>query len=119
MTECVASHSTEIEKTVVNGEPEEVTLKLPMMAKFKYRGCDSQQNYPLVQHMVVECGEPEESDGTEERNASETGEESLLDEDGTAEYIGGADTSQMIKYPWKNNKGEEDFRVDRGCKKAT
>ena len=70
-----------------------------MMSKFKYRGCDSQQNYPLVQHMVVEFGEPEESDGTEDRNASETVEESLLDEDGTAEYIGGANTSHMIKYP--------------------
>ena len=85
MRECVASHSNEIEKTVVNEEPEEVTLELPMMSKLKYRGCDSQQNYPLVQHMAVEFGEPEESDGTEDRNASETGEESLLEEDGTAE----------------------------------
>ena len=60
-----------------------------------------------MQHVVVEFGEPEESDGTEERNASETGEESLLDEDGTAEYIGGSDTSHMSKYPRKNNTGEQ------------
>ena len=80
------------------------------MSKFKYKGCDSQQNYPLVHHMVMEFGEPEESDGTEDRNASETGEESLLDEDGTAEHIGGADTPHMIKYPWKNNTGEQQQR---------
>ena len=78
MRECAESHSREMEETTTASEWEEVTFELPIM--FNYWRSDSRQINPMLRHMVVEFGEPEERDRAEDGNTANAGEEGLLDE---------------------------------------